>query len=83
MLNSPEINSPELKSTIELATDKELVDGLARHISNDCKTIAEDGTFRGIRDFYLGEARKVIGTIKDEKQQIRLQKYINIYSPKN
>ena len=78
MENSPE-NSP--KEEIEPANDKEIVDSLIRHISVPCKTEV-DGKIYDIGDSYICEAKKMLSTMTDEAQRIRLQKCIDIYEGK-
>jgi len=73
-------NEP-IENAESVSSDKEIVDRLIEHITNPCK-IEVDGTIHDIGDFYIREANKVLGTITDERQRIRLQKYIDIYDAK-
>ena len=72
-------NEPTEKD--ELADDKQIVDQLIEHITQPCKTEV-DGIIHDIGDFYIRQAKIAIGTINDERQRIRLQKYIDIYETK-
>lgn len=60
----------------EEATDAELALFLVKHIDNPC----EDPSGKNIRDFYIGEAKKVLGTIQDAGAKKMLEDIIQKYS---
>jgi hypothetical protein len=60
----------------EEATDLELVLFLIKHIENPCEDLSKNN----IRDFYIGEAKKSLDTVRDPGARKMLEDTIKKYS---
>ena len=66
----------KFESQTEKATDLELALFLIKHIDDPC----EDLQGNNIRDFYLREAKRALGTMRDPEAKKKLEDAIRKYS---